>query len=274
MKPDRPHGPATMTRPRAGLLGLTLLLTLAPAARSVGADPLYPRPKVDLAFNRLYDSPELEEALRKLVAGHPDLLALSSLGKSVEGRDLWCVTVNNPRTGPDRDKTAMYVDGNIHGNEVQAAEACLYTIWYLAEHYGRVDRITKLVDERAFYVVPTVNPDGRAHWFTGPNTTNSSRSGKAPRDDDRDGLLDEDGDDDIDGDGQVTQMRKKDPNGRFKVSPDDPRLLVPIKPGEKGEYEDLGDEGLDNDGDGQVNEDPPGGYDMNQTFPLLPTGNA
>ena len=25
----------------------------------------------------------------------------------------------------------MYVDGNIHGNEVQAAEACLYTIWYL-----------------------------------------------------------------------------------------------------------------------------------------------
>ncbi len=267
MKPDRPHGPATMTRPRAGLLGLTLLLTLAPAARSVGADPLYPRPKVDLAFNRLYDSPELEEALRKLVAGHPDLLALSSLGKSVEGRDLWCVTVNNPRTGPDRDKTVMYVDGNIHGNEVQAAEACLYTIWYLAEHYGRVDRITKLVDERAFYVVPTVNPDGRAHWFTGPNTTNSSRSGKAPRDDDRDGLLDEDGYDDIDGDGQVTQMRKKDPNGRFKVSPDDPRLLVPIKPGEKGEYEDLGDEGLDNDGDGQVNEDPPGGYDMNRNWP-------
>ncbi len=267
MKLDRPHGPATMTRPRAGLLGLTLLLTLAPAARSVGADPLYPRPKVDLAFNRLYDSPELEEALRKLVAGHPDLLALSSLGKSVEGRDLWCVTVNNPRTGPDRDKTAMYVDGNIHGNEVQAAEACLYTIWYLAEHYGRVDRITKLVDERAFYFVPTVNPDGRAHWFTGPNTTNSSRSGKAPRDDDRDGLLDEDGYDDIDGDGQVTQMRKKDPNGRFKVSPDDPRLLVPIKPGEKGEYEDLGDEGLDNDGDGQVNEDPPGGYDMNRNWP-------
>ncbi len=253
-----------MTRQR---LGLFLLFVLAPATGARAADPLYPRPKVPMAFNRLYDYPELEAALKALVAGHPGLLTLASNGKSVEGRDLWCVTINNPKTGKDRDKPAMYVDGNIHGNEAQAAEACLYTIWYLAENHGRVDAITRLVDERAFYVVPTVNPDGRAWWFTGPNTTNSSRSGKSPRDDDRDGLLDEDGYDDLDGDGQITLMRKKDPNGRFKVSPDDPRLLVPVKPGEKGEYEMLGLEGVDNDGDGLVNEDPPGGYDMNRNWP-------
>jgi len=256
-----------MTRHRAGLLGLSLLLAIVPARHADAADPLYPKPKVPLAFNRLYDYPELEAALKALVAGHPDLLTLSSQGKSVEGREIWCVTINNPKTGKDRDKPAMYVDGNIHGNEVQAAEACLYTIWYLAENYGRIEDLTKLVDERAFYVVPTVNPDGRAWWFTGPNTTNSSRSGKSPRDDDRDGLLDEDGYDDLDGDGQITQMRKKDPNGRFKVSPDDPRLLIPAKPGEKGDYANLGPEGIDNDGDGLVNEDPPGGYDMNRNWP-------
>ena len=256
-----------MTRPRASLLGLFLLLILVLLGRSEGADPVYPKPKVDLAFNRLYDYPELEDALKKLVAGHPDLLSLASLGKSVEGRDMWCLTINNPKTGKDRDKPAMYVEGNVHGNEVQAAEACLYTIWYLAENYGRVEKVTKLVDERAFYVLPTVNPDGRAYWFSGPNTTNSSRSGKSPVDNDRDGLFDEDGYDDLNGDGQITEMRKKDPNGRFKVSPDDPRILVPVKPGEKGEYETLGMEGIDNDGDGQVNEDPPGGYDMNRNWP-------
>ena len=257
-----------MTRPRAGLLGpICLMMALVPAGRSEGSDPVYPKPKVDLAFNRLYDYPELEDALKKLVAGHPDLLSLASLGKSVEGRDMWCLTINNPKTGKDRDKPAMYVEGNVHGNEVQAAEACLYTIWYLAENYGRVEKITKLLDERAFYVLPTVNPDGRAYWFSGPNTTNSSRSGKSPVDNDRDGLFDEDGYDDLNGDGQITEMRKKDPNGRFKVSPDDPRLLVPVKPGEKGEYEMLGLEGIDNDGDGQVNEDPPGGYDMNRNWP-------
>jgi hypothetical protein len=251
---------------RRRILGLCLILTVASTVAAAD-NPLYPKPKVPLAFNRLYDYPELVEALRALVKAHPDLLTLSSNGKSVEGRDLWCVTINNPKTGSDRSKPAMYVDGNIHGNEVQAAEACLYTIWYLTENYGRVEKITKLLDEKVFYVVPTVNPDGRDWWFHGPNTTNSSRSGKAPHDDDRDGLLDEDGYDDLNGDGQITQMRKKDPNGRFKLSPEDPRLLVPIRPGEKGEYEVLGLEGIDNDGDGLVNEDTPGGYDMNRNWP-------
>jgi hypothetical protein len=249
------------------ILFLTVLSSTFFRSITSGAEPLYPTPKVPLAFNRLYDYPELVEALKKLVKAHPNLLTIASLGKSAEGRDLWCVTINNPKTGSDRTKTAMYVDGNIHGNEVQAAEACLYTIWYLTENYGRVDKITKIVDERVFYVVPTVNPDGRAHWFNKPNTTNSSRSGKVPRDDDRDGLFDEDDYDDINGDGQVTEMRKKDPNGRFKVSPDDPRLLVPVKPGEKGEYTVLGLEGIDNDGDGLINEDTPGGYDMNRNWP-------
>ncbi|MGB9892954.1 MAG: M14 family zinc carboxypeptidase, partial [Candidatus Saccharicenans sp.] len=35
---------------------------------------------------------------------------------------------------------------------------------------------------------------------------------------------------------------------------------------EKGEFILLGSEGVDNDGDGQVNEDEPGGYDMNRNF--------
>ncbi len=249
-----------------GLIAATIGI-LAVVASASAAEPLYPRPKVPLAFNRLYDYPELSDAIKRLVDAHPDLLSLSSLGKSTEGRDLWCVTINNPKTGRDRDKAAMYVDGNIHGNEVQAAEACLYTIWYLTENYGRIEKITKLLDERAFYVVPTVNPDGRAHWFTKPNTTHSSRSGKVPRDDDRDGLFDEDDYDDLDGDGQVTEMRKRDPNGKYKVSPEDPRFLVPIKPGEVGEYTPLGSEGIDNDGDGLVNEDPPGYYDMNRNWP-------
>ena len=246
---------------------MTSALFLSLALSVVSSDPIAPPPKVPIAFNRLYDYPELEQALRALVAGHPDVLSLSSLGKSVEGREIWCVTINNPKTGPDRSKPAMYVDGNVHGNEVQAAEACLYLIWYLAENRDRVDAIKTLLAEKSFYVVPTVNPDGRAWWFNGPNTTNSSRSGKSPRDDDRDGLFDEDGYDDLDGDGQILQMRRKDPNGRYKVSSEDSRLHVLVKPGEKGEYELLGMEGIDNDGDGQINEDAPGGYDMNRNYP-------
>lgn len=244
--------------------------TPAPAPAPIAAPDkakVFPAPKVALAFNRLYDYPELVEAMRALVKGHPDLLTMQSLGKSVEGRDLWCITVNNPKTGRDRAKPAMYVDGNIHGNEIQGAEAALYLVWYLAENRDRVAHLRDLTDERAFYVVPTVNPDGRAFWFQGPNTTNSSRGGKSPRDDDRDGVADEDGYDDLNGDGQITMMRRKSSQGRYKVSAEDPRLLVPVGPGEEGQYELLGYEGIDNDGDGLVNEDPPGGYDMNRNWP-------
>jgi hypothetical protein len=227
-----------------------------------------PRPHaVRLEFNRLYDWDELVAAMRQLAAAHPEILTLHSLGKSFEGRDLWCMTIQNPRTGAEMEKAAMYVDGNIHGNEVQAAEACLYLIWYLGENYGALEKVTELVDSRVFYIVPTVNPDGRAWWFGAPNTTNSSRSGKGPIDDDRDGQFDEDGYDDIDGDGQITQMRRRDPLGRWKADPEDPRRLVRVRPEETGEFELLGLEGIDNDGDGLVNEDPPGGYDMNRNFP-------
>jgi hypothetical protein len=227
-------------------------------------------PKVPIAFNRLYDYPELTALLKTMVSAHPRLLSLQSLGRSTEERDLWCLTLNNPATGNDRSKPAMYVDGNIHGNEVQGAEAALYLVWYLAENRDRVDSLRRLTDERVFYVVPTINPDGRAHWFSAPNTTHSSRSGKSPLDDDRDGQADEDGYDDLNGDGQISQMRRKDRNGSYRISPEDPRLLVPIKPGEDvhgDRYEILGLEGIDNDGDGQVNEDPPGGYDLNRNWP-------
>jgi hypothetical protein len=42
--------------------------------------------------------------------------------------------------------------------------------------------------------------------------------------------------------------------------------MAPVKPGEKGDYLLLGEEGIDNDGDGRINEDGPGGYDMNRNY--------
>ena len=75
---------------------------------------------------------------------------------------------------------------------MQGAEVCLYTIWYLMENYGHIERITELVDQRVFYIAPSVNPDGRDYWFQAANTSHSSRSGISPVDQDLDGLLDED----------------------------------------------------------------------------------
>jgi hypothetical protein len=233
---------------------------MAPAQRVEAA-------KVPIAFNRFYDYDEMTALLRKLAEAHADIIGLRSIGKSVEGRDLWVVTIANPATGPEERKAAMYIDANIHGNEIQGAEVCLYTISFLAENRSRITKVRELIDRRVFYILPMVNPDGRAHWFAAPNTRHSSRSGKKALDDDEDGVADEDGLDDIDGDGEILEMWKPDPDGTFRRNADDPRILERVKPGEKGELVPLGLEGIDNDGDGSINEDPPGGYDMNRNWP-------
>ena len=194
-------------------------------------------------------------------------MRFGSIGKSVEGRDLWVLTVSDFRTGDADRKPAMYIDGNIHSNEIQGSEIALYTAWYLAEMAGRVPMVDSLLADRTFYIVPTINPDARDHFLKKPNTANTPRSGVSPRDTDGDGVADEDGFDDLDGDGSITQMRRRSATGRWMTSPEDPRLMIPAPADRPGQWELLGNEGIDNDGDGQVNEDAVGGYDPNRNWP-------
>lgn len=231
----------------------------------VGPVPLF-SVDVKLSFDHFYDHAELTRALQALQAAYPKLLTLKSIGKSYQGRDIWAAILTNPATGPAAHKPGYYIDGNIHGNEIQGAEVALYVVWYLLTNYGSSELATRLLDERAFYVVPTMNPDSRDYYINLPSDPNSPRSGLMPYDSDRDGLADEDGPEDLDGDGSITSMRKRDSNGTHKPHPEDPRILIPVKPGEKGEYILLGQEGVDNDGDGLINEDGPGGYDMNRNY--------
>ena len=221
---------------------------------------------VPLRFDHYYTYDQVGQALRVLRDAYPQLATVESIGKSEEGRDIWAMTVNNPKTGAPKDKPGVYVDGNIHGNEIQAGEVCLAVLSRLLTLYGQNEAITRMVDRNVFYVIPSVNVDGRFHFFNDPNTPSSNRSIRVPRDDDRDGLVDEDGEDDLDADGNICTMRRKDPFGQYKSDPDDPRLLVPVKPGEKGEWTLLGEEGIDNDGDGRINEDGEGYVDGNRNW--------
>ncbi|MCX6239676.1 MAG: M14 family metallopeptidase [Bacteroidia bacterium] len=222
--------------------------------------------EVPLRFDRYYNYEEVVEALKVLNKAFPELTKLDVVGKSEEGREIYALTINNPKTGEPLSKPGVYVDGNIHGNEIQAGEVCLYYANMLLTKYGENDKITKVVDKNAHYIIPVVNVDGRYHFFTDANTPSSNRSIRVPRDDDGDGLVDEDGYDDLDGDGNICQMRIKDPFGAYKVDPEDKRIMVRIKPGEQGEYTLLGFEGIDNDGDGKLNEDGEGYLDANRNW--------
>lgn len=263
----------TLGAHQAPVAGHVLGVSIAEAA-DIPASSTFPAlgapddPKVSIAWNRFYDTDGLEQILRELNRAYPNLTELVEVGTSHQGRTIWSLEVTNEKTGAASSKPAMYIDGNIHGNEVQAGETVAYTAWYLCEMYGAVAKVTELLDTKAFYLIPTINPDGRDHWFHAPNNPHLSRSGLVPIDNDGDGRFDEDGAEDLDGDGHITSMWVADPWGRWKRDLEYPdQLMVRVDRDQRGEFTRLGWEGTDNDGDGEINEDGPGGYDQNRNWP-------
>jgi hypothetical protein len=219
-------------------------------------------PKVQVAWNRFYDWEGITEILQKMVKAYPELATLESIGKSFEGRDLWCITITNTKTGKHSDKPAFYIDGAIHANEIQAVEICMYTAWYLLESYSSNTFIKELLDTKTFYIVPFESPDSRNAYL---HHDMELRSGKVPRDDDGDGLVDEDGPEDINGDGFISMMRIKMKGGPYKESTEYKGAMVYCGPNEVGDYM-VFEEGIDNDEDGELNEDGPGSYDPNRNW--------
>ncbi len=220
--------------------------------------------EMDFLHYHTYD--EVNSFLRKWAADRPNLVDLYSVGKSFEGRDIWQITITNKATGKDTDKPAMFIEGNRHSGEVTAAEAALWFAWHILSGYGQDPELTKLVDTKAIYVRVQNNPDGSEMYL---QTAQSNRSTVRPYDDDRDGLLDEDPPEDLDGDGFILQVRRKvEPGkGTMMIDPADPsgRLMVRAPTGQ-GDYI-VTSEGFDNDGDGLTNEDGIGGLDLHRNYP-------
>ena len=253
---------------RSLALGVTLAMTTAAPSVAQQAGGQW-QPKVEIHWNRYYTSSELLQHMQTLQQAYPGFIDMVEIGESFEGRPLRVMILTDKSTGNHRDKPAMWVDGNVHGNEVQGSEATIYLAWWLLEHRRDNPRAKALLENRTFYLLPSVNPDGRDRWFETAGTPHSSRTGVEPTDNDRDGVADEDPMDDLDGDGEILTMRKKVPlgQGTHRLDQDDPRILVPISKGQQGDYLVLGQEGIDNDNDGRINEDGVGGYDMNRNWP-------
>jgi hypothetical protein len=122
------------------------------------------------------------------------------------------------------------------------------------------------LDRVGFLVVPAPNPDALAAFLAG----GAHARGGGNVDRDRDGVAGEDGPEDVDGDGEILWMRRRSPTGRMAVDDappgadgrraGDPRLLrdAGVDVRRAVSYEPVTREGKDGDGDGEIDEDPPG----------------
>ncbi len=218
-------------------------------------------------FNRYFTNAELESTLTEWVAAFPKLIAITEIGKSYEGRPIQLLTVTNQETGPDTDKPAVWIDANIHATEIAGTTTSLRLIYTLLTGYGEDVDITRLLDTSTYYILPRVNPDGAELAMA--EIPQYVRSGVRPYpyEDKQAGLHSQD----VDEDGRILTMRIKDPNGDWKVSTLDPRLMEKRGADEYGgEYYRLLPEGYLEDYDGyQISvAKPHQGLDFNRNFPV------
>jgi hypothetical protein len=218
-----------------------------------------------LSFDRYHSSEVIYTWLKRWAASYPHLIDLYEVGKSFEGRPIFQMTLTNKKTGKDTDKPAAFFEGGRHSGEITGTESVLWFAKYLLENYGKDPDVTHLLDTKTIYLKPINNPDGNNLYL---NTAQSNRSTVRPEDNDGDGLLDEDAPEDINGDGLILTMRWKDEKkGNMIPDPRDSsgRLMKRVPAG-KGIYR-TSSEGIDNDGDGKINEDGIGGLDLHRNYP-------
>jgi hypothetical protein len=218
-----------------------------------------------LTFDRYHTADVIYTWLKRWAVNYPDLVDLYEVGKSYEGRPILQLTLTNKKTGKDTDKPAAFFEGGRHSGEVTGSESVLWLAKYLLDNYGKDADVTHLLDTKTIYLRPINNPDGHNLYL---NTAQSNRSTVRPEDNDGDGLLDEDAPDDIDGNGIILTMRWKDEQkGTWIPDPKDSsgRIMKRVPAGE-GIYL-TSAEGIDNDGDGRINEDGIGGLDLHRNYP-------
>lgn len=212
----------------------------------------------------------LNKELETLGANHPGKVKLHHLAVSPGGNKLIIAQI-----GPDINKQvqtmpAVFVLADPEGTNPLSAYAAIKLAGMILK-----DAKKQAIN---WYILPSLNPDALARYFIKPSWENSRNDLK--HNEDQDDANDEDGPDDLNNDGFITQIRVKEPGGIWLTYDKDPRLLRKADPlkGEKGIYN-LYPEGLDNDSDGQYNEDPRGGTNTGINFPHLfksftPTGGS
>jgi hypothetical protein len=206
--------------------------------------------------------PELRASISTILDS-TECVSIDTIGMSRNDHAIQVVTISRGDL-PTKDRPAVLIVAGIDGDHLLGSEVAVDII---QELLGRDDAPTEsILQSNTFYIIPQVNPDAAEYYFS--SIQNAQRRNLRPYDNDRDGLVDEDGGDDLNGDGYITMMRVPDLEKATQTTDsDNPRLNKKPNPldGESATFI-VYTEGIDNDEDGMFNEDSVGGVDLNQNF--------
>lgn len=241
-----------------------------PMPSSQSEDIPRPDPSFVVDFVHYPTSEEITTFLHQLENAYPELVEVSTVGYSWQGRPIVALRISNEATGDPDSRPALYVDGQHHAREAVSSQAVLYFLWYLLSRYGHDALVTRLLDTRTVYAIPCVNPDGN-EIFLHSDQRQRRTANPTVSDDDRDGQFDEDGRENA-GYGTYEVYHYTFDEQWVADHPDDPfaegwqnylrsRTFAGLFDSEGKEIPQV-----DDDGDGQSGEDPLGGVDANRNY--------
>jgi hypothetical protein len=204
------------------------------------------------------DYPTIKEVEQRLkqIASSGDA-QLKSLTRTEGGQEIWALQIGR---GDLENKPAIAVTGGIEGYHVLSVELALRVAKQLVTEHS------DLLESTSFYIFPNMSPDAYAQYHS--DLKYERRGNAAKVDQDRDGVISEDGYEDLNRDGFITDIRIESPLGQYIAHKDYPQILVKAEgrsaSGEKRylKYS----EGIDNDKDGDFNEDLAEGIAFNKSL--------
>jgi len=138
-----------------------------------------------------YNYEQMTSLLHNLSADYPEIINVTSIGKTYQGRDIWMVKISdNPEENED-EKGVLLMSAH-HGNEKPSYEVLIHYIKYLVENYEKnntdddgdcqinediidgidndedglidedpsEDRVRNIINNTQIFLIPMVNPDG------------------------------------------------------------------------------------------------------------------
>lgn len=181
---------------------------------------------------------EIVDTLLYLNSTYSNIVDVFSIGKSWQNRTIYCVRLTNESM--TRPKPKLFFVGYHHAREPISAELPLYFAVEVATNFGTNTTLTHMLNCSEIYIVVALNVDA----FDIRKQNEWQRKNAHPFGEDGDGLLDEDPPDDEDGDGYIEDLFFDDGT----------------------HYRFIRWEGIDDDGDGLLNEDWVGGVDLNRNY--------
>jgi carboxypeptidase T len=111
------------------------------------------------ADSNYHNYAEATAVIDQAVADHPSILSKTSIGTSVEGRQMVALKISD-NVGTDEDEPEVLFTAHQHAREHLTIEMALYLLDQLTDLYGSDSHITDLVNSREIWIVPDLNPDG------------------------------------------------------------------------------------------------------------------